>query len=279
MASDSTDRLRWRCVACRSENHVSLRPARGSGRARRDVTGPFETACAHCRTRHILVGDPGELARVAPRDEIGRRGVGGPARVFLGGGLAATGALGLFIAAQAALQAGDRVAEGSLLWEGVAWAVLGLGALVAGALLLRGKRGAEAFLACEKGLEVRGPDGRPRGLIPWEKIRGAEYRLLMGRRMALWLAVEGPDGSVPPAPLVAETGVALFTRSRAMPQFLMALAGRLGDRVRFILPIVALGAGGGGRGVALGSALARRLVSGTLRGPELSERLFDASDV
>ncbi|MHC4248433.1 MAG: hypothetical protein ACYS9X_04830 [Planctomycetota bacterium] len=267
MASDSTDRLRWRCVACRSENHVSLGRAGGAGR---EVTGPFETACAHCRTRHILVGDPGDLARVAPRDEIGRRGVGGPARVLLGGGLAATGALGLLIAAQLTRQ----VAEGAL-----AWAALGLGALVAGALLLRGKRGAEAFLACEKGLEVRGPDGRARGLIPWEKIRGAEYRLLLGKRMALWLAVEGSDGSVPPAPLVAETGVALFTRSRAMPQFLMALAGRLGDRVRFILPIVALGAGGGGRGVALGSGLARRLVSGTLEGPELSECLSDASDV
>ncbi len=271
MAADSTDRLLWRCVACRSENHVSL--GSGPGGVRRGVTGPFETACAHCRTRHIIVGDPGDLARIAPRDAIGRRGVGGPARVLLGIGLAATGLFilcaGLYVIAQGAHQATQ---------EGVVWAALGLGGLVMGVLMFRGRRGAEAFLACEKGLEVRGPDGRSRGLIPWEKIRGAEYRLLMGRRMALWLAVEGPDGSVPPAPLVAETGVALFTRSRAMPQFLMALAGRLGDRVRFILPIVALGPSGDGGGAALRSGLARRLVSGTLEGPELSERLFGAPD-
>lgn len=257
MAANSTDRLRWRCVACRSENHVS--PGRAGERPR--GLAPFETACAHCRTRHILVGDPGDLARIAPLDKIGRRGVRGAARVFLGGGLGATGILGLYIAAQ--------LPEG-----GLAWAALGLGALVAGAVLLRGRRGAEAFLACEKGLEVRGPDGRARGLIPWEKIRGAEYRLLLGKRMALWLAVEDPDGSVPPAPLVAETGIALFTRSRAMPQFLMALAARLGDRVRFILPIVALGPAGGGRAVALRSGVARGLVSGTLEGRELAERLF-----
>jgi hypothetical protein len=233
------------------------------------VSGPFETACAHCRTRHIIVGDPADLARIAPRDAIGRRGVGGPARVVLGVGLAATGLLGLYVAAQGAIQAGVA-AQGGLF----AWAALGLGGLAAGAFMLRGRRGAEAFLAGDKGLEVRGPDGRSRGLIPWEKIRGAEYRLLMGRRMALWLAVEGSDGSVPPAPLVAETGVALFTRSRAMPQFLMALAGKLGDRVRFILPIVALGPAGTGGGAALRSGLARRLVAGTLEGAELSERLF-----
>ncbi len=259
MGVDATDRLRWRCVACRSENHVSL----GHGRAGPGVPGPFETACAHCRTRHILVGDPGDLARIAPRDEIGRRrGVPGLPQILLGAGLALTGALGIYTATQ--------VAEGAFVW-----AALGLGALVIGGLFLRCPRGAEAFLACEKGLEVRGRDGRARGLIPWEKIRLAEYRLLLGRKMALWLAVEDSDGSVPPAPLVAETGVALFTRSRAMPQFLMALAARLGDRVRFILPILALSPGGNGQAVALRSGLARRLVSGTLGGRELSESLVE----
>lgn len=266
MGDGSGPRLRWRCVACRSENHVSLG---GPGRGPAGGTlppGPVETACAHCRTRHILVGDPADLARIAPRGEIGRRrGVPGLARVVLGAGLAAAGAAGLYAATQ--------VADGA-----ASWALLAMAALAAAALSLRGPRGAEAFLASENGLDVRGPDGRSRGLIPWEKIRGAEYRLLLGKRMALWLAVEGADGSVPPAPLVAETGVALFTRSRAMPQFLMALAARLGDRVGFSLPIVALGRATGGRAVALRSGLARRLVSGTLGAEEIAESLDGPRD-
>lgn len=271
MDSNPTDRLRWRCVACRSNNHVSLGHAGGAGHETMEpdeVTQPIETSCAHCRTRHILVGDAGDLARIAPRDEIGRRGGRRPTRVLLGGGMAAAGVLGLCLAATT-----TQDTQSALVW-----AAVGLGALVAGALLLRGRRGAEAFLVGEKGLEVRGPDGRARGLIPWEKIRGAEYRLLLGKRMALWLAIEGHDGSVPPAPLVAETGVALFTRSRAMPQFLMALAAKLGDRVRFTLPIVALGAAEDGQAVALGSGVARRLVSGTLGETELSEQLSAPGD-
>jgi len=261
MAVEPTARLRWRCVACRSENHVS------AGRAElapREFGMPIETACAHCRTRHILVGDPGDLSRIAPRDKIGRRGVGALARVLLAGGLVATGGLGLYVAAQIAAQG----AEGASVWT-----ALGLVTLIAGALLLMARRNSEAFLALEKGLEVRGPDGRSRGLVPWNKVRGAEYRLLLGRRMALWLAVEDHDGSVPAAPLVAETGVALFTRSRAMPQFLMALAGRLGGRVRFVLPVLTLGAAGGGQAVALRSDLAHGLVSGRLGGDEITERL------
>jgi len=261
MAVDPTDRLRWRCVACGSENHVTAGRAEA---ALRELTMPVETACAHCRTRHILVGNPDDLSRIAPRQEIGRRGVGALARMLLAGGLMATGGLGLYVAAQIAAQG----AEGA-----PAWTALGLGALVAAALLLLARRDSEAFLAREKGLEVRGPDGRSRGLVPWEKVRGAEYRLLMGRRMALWLAVEDHDGSVPVAPLVAETGVALFTRSRAMPQFLMALAGRLGGRVRFVLPVMALGAAGARQAVALRSDLVHGLVSGTLGGAEVTERL------
>jgi hypothetical protein len=238
MATVSGLHLRWRCVACRSDNHVSLGRAGTTGHdvPPRKVTKPVETACAHCRTRHILVGNPSDLARIAPRDEIGRRGVRTPA--LLGAGLTVVGGFGIYIALQIAAEMTTQDAEGALVW-----AALGLGTLIAGILLLRSRRGAEAFLACEKGLKVRGPDGRARGLIPWEKIRGAEYRLLLGKRMALWLAVEGSDGSVPPAPLVAETGVALFTRSRAMPQFLMALASRLGNRVDFALPVIVLGAG------------------------------------
>jgi len=268
MASEPEDPLRWRCVACRSDNHVSF-ARRGeaapeeSGRA---VARPVETACPHCRTRHILVGDPADLAHVAPLDEIGRRGAGDVARKLAGWGLVAAGLLGLCVAFEVATHLDGRSGEGMF-----AWALSGLATLAAGALLLRRPRGAEAFLARDGGLEVRGPDGRSRGLIPWEKIRGAEYRLLMGRRMALWLAVEGHDGSLPPAPLVAETGVALFTRSRAMPQFLMALAARLGDRASFVLPIVALGAAGGGRSVPLQSGLARKLVSGTFGTAEIQE--------
>ena len=266
MAVSPTAHLRWRCVACRSENHVSASRAQV---APRQLGMPVESACAHCRTRHILVGDPNDLSRVAPRDEIGRRRVGALARVLLAGGLVGVGSLGLYVAAQIATQGAGG---------GPVWTALGLVTLVTGALLLMARRNSEAFLALEKGLEVRGADGRSRGLVPWSKVRGAEYRLLMGRRMALWLAVEDHDGSVPVAPLVAETGVALFTRSRAMPQFLMALAGRLGDRVRFDLPVMALGAARGGKAVALRSDLARGLVSGKLGGAELVERLRVASE-
>jgi len=261
MADSPTAHLRWRCVACRSENHV---PAGHAETAPRELGMPVESACAHCRTRHILVGDPNDLSRVAPRDEIGRRGGGALARVLLAVGLVGVGSLGLYVAALIAAQG----AEGASVWT-----ALGLVTLVAGALLLLARRNSEAFLALEKGLEVRGADGRSRGLVPWSKVCGAEYRLLLGRRMALWLAVEDHDGSVPAAPLVAETGVALFTRSRAMPQFLMALAGRLGDRVRFVLPVMALGVAGGRQAVALRSDLAHGLASGKLGGAELAERL------
>jgi hypothetical protein len=162
----------------------------------------------------------------------------------------------------------------------------GLGIVVLASLwlLLRHVPGTEGFRAIEKGLEVRGADGRLRALIPWEKIHGAEYRLLMGKRMALWLAIEGADGTVPPAPLLAETGVALFTRSRAMPQFLLSLAGRLGERAPFLLPILTVNSArentGGGRacergGLPLRSELVPELMKGALSDEALARSLAD----
>ena len=129
MATDLADHLRWRCVACGSNNHVSLGQVEGDGHepTSREVTKPVETACAHCRTRHILVGDPGDLARIAPRDEIGRRGGRRPARVLLGAGLAAAGGLGLYIAAQTSAEIKTPDTESALVWV-----VLGLGAALAG---------------------------------------------------------------------------------------------------------------------------------------------------
>ncbi|MHC4502599.1 MAG: hypothetical protein ACYTFI_04770 [Planctomycetota bacterium] len=219
----------WRCVACRSENHVRVGPGDGPSSQASPRVGPVETACAHCRTRHILVPGTGALRRLAPLAEVGRRGMLRHTGGYRGG----LAMLVLAASAAALFYAPTPAAGGAAILAG-----LGIVVLASLWLLLRHVPGSEGFRALEKGLEVRGADGRLRALIPWEKIHGAEYRLLMGRQMALWLAIEGADGTVPPAPLLAETGAALFTRSRAMPQFLLSLAGRLGERAPFLLPIL-----------------------------------------
>jgi len=230
-----------------------------------------ETACAHCRTRHILVLDPDELPHIAPLDEVGpvRRTLGFPAR------LAVAACLGLAaaVAFELARAAGAPAAA--------AWSlVAAFGVAAAGVLAFRGPAGIEGFLARDLGLEVQRPADGTKVLIPWEKIRAAQYRLFLGNRMALWLAVEGSDGSVPAAPLLAETGVALNTRFRAMPQFLLAMAGRLGDRARFLLPILALPGQppGGETALALRSETVPGLLAGTLRGEPLARALAEPGD-
>ena len=90
---------------------------------------------------------------------------------------------------------------------------------------------------------------------------------------------------MPPAPLVAETGVALFTRSRAMPQFLLSLAGRLGERAPFLLPILTVDSArentGRARacergGLPLRSELVPELMKGSLSDEALARSLADS---
>ena len=308
-AAEDAPVLRWRCVACRSENQM---PFGGPGK---DV--PREgrsTACAHCRTRHILAPGPDGIRHIAPLDEVGGRATDGRYRaglvVLL---LAASAAALLYVPAPAAGGAATSVGLGLVVLVSL-WLLLraGGGALAHGLrceasrrsqrtqrgsvsrvhgslcsrwpLWRRRSRGADGFRTLERGLEVRGADGKVRALIPWEKIHAAEYRLLLGRRMTLWLAIEGQDGTVPPAPLLAETGVALFTRSRAMPQFLLSLAGRLGERAPFLLPILTVNCGCDGRdedrargGVAraLCSGAAPELVKGALSDEALARSLAE----
>lgn len=265
----------WQCVACRSENHIRVRAGDRSSRQASHRIGPVETACAHCRTRHILAPGTGALRHIAPLAEVGRRGTVRHTRRYRGGL-----AMLLLAASVAALVYAPAPAAGG------AAILAGLGIVVLASLwlLLRHVPGTEGFRTLEKGLEVRGADGKLRALIPWGKIHAAEYRLLMGRRMALWLAIEGADGTVPAAPLLAETGVALFTRSRAMPQFLLSLAGRLGERAPFLLPILTVDSRRGdpdeGRacargGLALRSELVPELMKGALSDEALARSLAD----
>jgi hypothetical protein len=198
------------------------------------------------------------------------------------------------------LLAFNEAAQGERL-ASPAWVAAGVfgAAAAAGALLVRRRR--EGFFARESGLEVRRPGDRG-AVISWERIRAAEYRLFLGGEMALWLAVEGEDGEIPAAPLVAETGVALLTRYRAMPQFLLCLADRLGGGVAFLLPILAVApsrrrspragkafapSGDGParaassdecRALAVPSSLASSLVSGTLAEKELSLSLAEPGE-